>query len=114
MRVLLVEDDPLTSEWLSILLRANDFETKSASSVAAAIECINNWMPHMIITDVGLEGQDVSGLLDYLITNSLLPQIRIVGVSGYMLTDRDRQRFDAFLLKPVDPSHLLSVIRKII
>jgi DNA-binding response OmpR family regulator len=109
MRVLLVEDDPLTSEWLSILLRANDFETKSASSVAAAIECINNWMPHMIITDVGL-----AGLLDYLITNSLLSQIRIVGVSGYMLTDRDRQRFDAFLLKPVDPSHLLSVIRKII
>ncbi len=114
LRVLLVEDHSDTREVLATLLSASGYAVKTAGSVDAALRLSATEQFDVVVSDLGLP--DGTG---YDLMRQLRDEFGIKGValSGYgMEQDQQRSREAGFLdhvVKPVDASHLMAVIRRI-
>lgn len=113
MKILIVEDDLLTLESVSEFLRAQSLEVKTAPTIDRALECLSNWTPDLIITDVGLEDRDAFAMLDLLAQSDRTAKIPIIAVSGYILGNAQRRRFGGYLTKPINLQSLLQLVRKV-
>jgi two-component system, sensor histidine kinase len=112
-RVLVVDDEPDTTEILSVLLRILGHEARAVTRGRDALAAAREFDPDLIMLDIALP--DISG---YEVVRELKRQATrkrfIAAASGYG-SDRDRDRareagFDAHLLKPLDAKkirHLL-------
>src|SRR6185295_10343974 len=58
VRVLIVDDEADSREVLALLLERSEAETKSAASVAEALDILATWKPAILITDLAMPGQD--------------------------------------------------------
>lgn len=116
LRLLLVDDDPDTLEILQILLRGCGAEVQVASSAREALLKLAQWSPDLLLSDVGMPGED-----GYF----LLTQARELDASRGRWTPaialtafarpEDRVRllsagFQAHLAKPVEPADLIATI----
>jgi DNA-binding NarL/FixJ family response regulator len=64
IRVLLVEDDDFTRNVVREMLVASEIEVENVSSVAQAIESLDTFDPHVVVTDLDLgHGPDGADLL---------------------------------------------------
>jgi CheY-like chemotaxis protein len=113
MKILLLEDDLLTLEAVAMFLRSHNLEVKTATSINRAVQCLADWVPDLITTDVGLDDKDAFAFLDMLEKSVHTSQIPVIAVSGYMLGNIQRKRFKAYLTKPVQLPELLRLIMKI-
>ncbi len=113
MRVLLVEDDVLSSEWLSLFLQGKGLEVTTAFSVGEAMQQISSAVPDIVVTDIGMRGQDGFDLLDMLQSDRKTAGIPVVAVTGYDVEEERKGRFFAYLSKPLDANLLLSLIEKV-
>ena len=113
MKVLFVDDDLLTAEWVEIYLKSNNIETKMAASVPAAIECLREWLPDLIVSDLNFDGDHAFTLLDHLASNERTIHIPVVAMTGYALEHSETQRFHGYLHKPVEPEQLLKLINDV-
>jgi len=115
-RILLVEDDADTQELLKTLLRRHGAEVTAVSSSAAALEEIARMKPDVIISDIGMIGENGYELIRKV--RALAPEagghIPAIAVTAYAgAADRRRALLAGFqmhLAKPVDPADLLAVI----
>jgi CheY-like chemotaxis protein len=115
-RILLVEDDPDTQELLKTLLRRNGAEVIAVSSSAAALEEIARRKPDVIISDIGMTGENGYALIRKV--RALAPEagghIPAIALTAYAgAADRRRALlagFQTHLAKPVDPADLIAVI----
>jgi CheY-like chemotaxis protein len=57
-RVLVVDDEPDANESLSVLLSSLGAEVSVAASVAQALEILDRWLPDVIVSDIGMPGED--------------------------------------------------------
>ncbi len=55
-RVLVVEDEPVLRDTLSVLITMEGCETRSASDAASALALLQEWTPDLILLDFGLPG----------------------------------------------------------
>lgn len=114
LRVLLVEDHPHTRKVLAKLLAASHYVVKTASSVEAALQLADAERFDIVVSDLGLP--DGTG---YELMRQIRDRHGIKGIalSGYgMEEDQRRSREAGFLehvVKPVDVSHLASVIQRV-
>ncbi|PWT91294.1 MAG: hypothetical protein C5B54_05570 [Acidobacteria bacterium] len=111
MKVLLVEDDILSLEWMSIFLKSKNLELKTATSVKRAIEWLDDWRPDIIISDVELDGSSAFLLIDHLESDETIADIPVVAMSGFMLAPAQQRGFDGYLIKPIDPERLWKMIQ---
>jgi PAS domain S-box-containing protein len=114
-RILLVEDDPDTQELLKTLLRRNGAEVIAVSSSAAALEEIARRKPDVIISDIGMTGENGYALIRKVRAlapaGGHIPAIALTAYAG--AADRRRALlagFQTHLAKPVDPADLIAVI----
>ena len=115
-RILLVEDDPDTQELLKTLLRRHGAEVIAVSSSAAALEEIARRKPDVIISDIGMTGENGYALIRKV--RALAPEagghIPAIALTAYAgAADRRRALlagFQTHLAKPVDPADLIAVI----
>lgn len=115
-RILLVEDDADTQELLKTLLRRHGAEVTAVSSSAAALEEIARVKPDVIISDIGMTGENGYGFIRKV--RALDPEagghIPAIAVTAYAgAADRRRALLAGFqmhLAKPVDPADLIAVI----
>jgi len=115
-RILLVEDDADTQELLKTLLRRHGAEVIAVSSSAAALEEIARMKPDMIISDIGMTGENGYALIRKI--RALAPEaggrIPAIALTAYAgAADRRRALmagFQTHLAKPVDPADLIAVI----
>lgn len=116
-RVLVVDDERLIADTLTLILNSNGFEAHAAYSGEDAIELAGTLKPNFLVSDVIMGG--MSGIEVAIYFSNLLPQCKIVLISGNVLTTsllevagRQGYRFHV-LPKPVHPhvliSHLSSV-----
>ena len=112
MKVLFIDDDLMTAEWVSLFLSSNDIETKTADSLSTAKECLRGWIPDLIVSDLSLNGDNAFSLLDHLATDETTTRIPVIALTGYSLKDSDKGRFQGYLTKPVAPEELLNMIQK--
>jgi PAS domain S-box-containing protein len=115
-RILLVEDDPDTQELLKTVLRRHGAEVVAVNSSANALQEIARAKPDVIISDIGMTGENGYELIGKI--RSLEPEagghIPAIALTAYAGT-ADRRRallagFQTHLAKPVHPDDLLAVI----
>jgi PAS domain S-box-containing protein len=115
-RILVVEDNEDGRQTLILMLRLLGHEVLEAASGAAAVELAVRESLDLVLLDVGLpdlDGYEVARRL----RERLGARIRLVALTGYgQPTDRARSEeagFDEHLVKPMDPSKLGEVIRRL-
>jgi len=99
--VLVIDDDALSREVLTLLLDAAGYIVESADSGEAAISLLQSahTLPHAILTDLqmpGITGDDLAQRLRLRCGSTTT----ILAMSATALEDHSTRNFDGFLLKP--------------
>jgi CheY-like chemotaxis protein len=116
IRVLIVDDDREARESITALLLENHAEASSAGSVREALRHLAETPPHVVLTDLLMPDLDGFALLRMIRTIEELNAIRIPTIALTALAGEESQRrgldsgFDVYLMKPVAPAELLSIV----
>jgi signal transduction histidine kinase len=116
-RVLLVDDSPDTIQVLGWLLTAKGLQVREVTSVPQALEAVRAEPPDVIITDIGMPGQDGYDLLRLLRSDQRLGDIPVVAATGFVGSHEQEQMaeagFAATLSKPFDLAELLATLERL-
>lgn len=119
IHVLVVEDEPDARELVGELLESRGAEVELAASAAEAYESLDRHVPDVIVSDVGMPGED-----GYQFVRRLreLPAgaggaTPVVALTAYT-SAQDRRRcseagYDCHLSKPVDADELVRVLERL-
>jgi PAS domain S-box-containing protein len=58
VRVLVVDDEPDARELLRQILESTGAEVRDAASARQGMELLTSWSPHVIVSDIGMPGED--------------------------------------------------------
>ncbi len=116
-RVLIVEDNDDSRELLCQLLERNGFDCRSANTGTRALEELRTFAPDVAVLDVGLPEMDGFELARRIRRDPEHAHIILIAVTGYgRASDHEASRevgFDGHLVKPVNTTHLLSLLGSI-
>jgi CheY-like chemotaxis protein/nitrogen-specific signal transduction histidine kinase len=115
-RVLLVDDDSDTLEFLSAALMVAGAELRAVSSASAALDAMGGWRPDVIVSDIAMPQVDGYALIRAV--RAMAPEAggRTPAVALTALArPKDRTRalaagFQTHLPKPVDPGELVLAV----
>lgn len=116
IRILVVDDEQDARELLATVLSLAGSEVETAASVSAAFEVLARFRPHVLVSDVGMPGENGYALLRRL--RQLTPadggDLPAVAVTAYTRTEDRREAlaagFTAHLGKPVSPDELVKTV----
>jgi signal transduction histidine kinase/CheY-like chemotaxis protein len=115
LRILLVEDHDDTSRVLARLLRNAGHAVEQADTAASAFETFRNSTFDLIISDLGLPGENGTSLMRRL--RALQPSLPGICLSGYGMEEDLRAcreaGFAEHLTKPVDVQRLHAAITRV-
>jgi signal transduction histidine kinase/FixJ family two-component response regulator len=118
--LLLVEDDDDTREVVKEILEDAGALVVTASTARSALEVLDRALPDVLVSDLGLPGQDGFELMTSVRQSSAeaLRAIPAIALSAYT-ADRDAARaqevgYQRHLGKPVDPETLVRTIRDLL
>jgi PAS domain S-box-containing protein len=120
LRALVVEDDPDTRHFLTILLESHGVKVSGAASAKEALQVFSANRPDVLICDIGLPGEDGYALLRQVRAlgadkGGNTPALALTAYAGL----EDRQRvlaagFQMHVAKPMDPLLLTRAIEQIV
>ena len=117
-RILLVDDEPLTLQMLTDILRASGFETLTAHDGAEGLARARAERPDLLILDVmmpKLDGFKVARLLKSDRNYRHIPIIVLTARAGAADSELSRQAgADCHLMKPIDPEALLTHVKRLL
>lgn len=119
-RILVVDDDPDIVFAVSLLLRKEGYEVKSASSRPDGTKALQEFDPDLLILDVMMDAADdgIAMAQDLRRRGLRLPILMLTSVGRVtgMTFDRDDDLVpvDAFVEKPVRPEDLLAKVRELL
>ena len=116
--VLVVDDVVDVTDMIALFLKHAGYDVTIANSAAAALGLAANQQFDLVISDIGMPEMNGYELAEALRAHTDYRQTPLIAVTGYTEYD-DRGRslqagFDAHLTKPINPSHLLEVIRQLL
>ena len=123
VRVLIVDDEADARDMVALLLRGYGAEVMTAASAAEALQVVSEpearKRPEVLVTDIGLPGQDGYWLIEQL--RSLAPEaggrIPAIALTAFgRASDRIRALsagFQTHIPKPVEPAELTLVIARL-
>lgn len=110
-RLLMVDDDALSRELFSLLLREKGYAVEAVNSGEAALLHLQEQhaLPQVVLTDMQMPG--IAGAELALQLRSLYgTQMMLLAMSGSEPKRTDKQAFDGFLLKPFTVDQLAATI----
>lgn len=126
MRVLIVDDDPATVEFMHLAFKSAGDVVDTATSVEAAIRSATDHPPDVVLSDLtfrreheddGHVGSDGFHLLRTLRSRPETAHVGVLAVSGAdfpeVLRATENQGFDGFVAKPVDVASLISRVHQL-
>lgn len=116
--VLIVEDDPASLDIFETILRHGGYHVVTAQTVAEGVERAREVVPAVVVVDIGLPDGLGFGLLDELSDDPRTEHIPLIVCTVHVFEhDQVRARragADMFLKKPVEPSHLLESVNRLL
>jgi PAS domain S-box-containing protein len=115
LRILVVDDEPDSNEAVRTLLVSCGAEVRVASSAAQGLEELQRWTPDLIVSDIGMPGEDGYAFLAKVRARPReLGRIPAIALTAYATVD-DRVRifsvgYQVHIVKPVDPAELVAVV----
>jgi signal transduction histidine kinase len=114
--ILAVDDDPDTLELITHALEACEAQVLIAASTEQALDLLRHYMPHALISDIGMPLEDGYDLIRKV--RSLGLQIPAVALTAYA-SSGDRQRvidagFQVHLTKPVSSAELIAALQQVL
>lgn len=104
-RVLIIDDDHDNRESLRMLMEQRGNDVLAAASAEEGLRVAKDFMPQIVVCDVGLPGMDGLGAVQGLRTTLTGQDTRYIALTGYAQVEvRDRaldSGFDAVLFKPL-------------
>jgi PAS domain S-box-containing protein len=105
--ILFVEDDMLSAEMFRSYFESKGASTKLARRSKEALSILNDWIPDVLVSDLGLPDQDGFSLIKNLRSSSnlKLAMLPAIAVTGYGKDDGERAikaGFGLYLLKPIE------------
>ena len=114
IHALVVEDHADTLDLYGQILAAQGALVTGAPTPEGALDLCGTLTPHVIVTDLGFGAITKDGvwLLQQLRARKELARVPVIVTTGRGLQDSDREkwRFDALLLKPVEPPQLVDAV----
>ena len=120
IRLLLVEDNDDSREMLKVMFQQYAVDVTAVASAAEALEAIKQIKPDILISDVGLPGEDGYALIRKIRQlppeqGGLVPAIALTGYAS--LQDRARAfevGYQEHTAKPVDIDNLIELVKSLI
>ena len=115
IRVLAVDDEPDSREFLAFVLAEYGADVRAAASAAEAVEAAVDFVPDVLVSDIGMPDEDGYLLLARLRSGG--GKFRAIALTAYA-RDEDRSRalaagFDRHLTKPLSPEELVEAVAKL-
>jgi PAS domain S-box-containing protein len=119
LRVLVVDDEQDTLEIVSLLLRRYGATVRTSLSSGHALEVFNDWKPNVLISDVGMPGEDGYTFISKV--RSLPPEAGgetpALALTAYV-REEDRLRslaagYEMHVKKPVEPFTLAEAVARL-
>jgi CheY-like chemotaxis protein len=113
VQILLVDDDNDARKMVTAVLRAAGATVLPFDSAVTALEVIDERRPSIVITDIAMP--EIDG---YAFTRALRAKphgrnVKVVALSAFPAAMEERNSFDAYLAKPIDPFRLIDEIARI-
>lgn len=120
LTVLLVDDEDDVREALRLILQQNGMLVTTAASAPEAFELVERLQPDVLLSDIAMPGEDGLSLIRRV--RLLPPQggglVPAAALSAYAAAADRRNAllagYQQHIAKPVDPSHLLAVIARLV
>lgn len=120
VRVLLVEDESDTREFVQRVLEESSAEVVSAGSAAEALAVIDEARPDVLVSDVGMPGMDGYALVRELRSREAScneSPVPAVALTAFARSEDRERAFDAgfteHLTKPIDPATLVTAVARL-
>ncbi len=120
IRILIVDDDVDTLEFLVFLLKQDGAQVRAVGSAQEALDVFAQWQPEILLSDIGMPEVDGYKLLRQIramppLQGGQIPAIALTAYAG----ETDHQKvllagFHTHLTKPIDPAELAAVITALI
>jgi CheY-like chemotaxis protein len=115
-RMLIVDDNHDSARSMSTIQRLRGHETRTAFSGPDALIAAAEFIPEVVLLDIGLPGMDGNEVARRLRAMPALAGVFLIAMTGYG-TDDDRAAgkeagFDGYLVKPVDLEILRDWLRR--
>jgi two-component system response regulator GlrR len=111
--ILLVDDDEALLTLMSIRLRRHNFEVTTATSGKAALAKLHKQLPHVMVTDLQMDGMDGMGLYNQVKSRYPLLPVIMLTAHGTIpdAVSATKEGIFAFLTKPFDGDTLVNYIQ---
>ncbi len=116
LRVLVVDDEPDTCEVLEAVLREAGAEVRACQSAAEALAELDTWWPDVLLSDIGLPGEDGYSLIRRVRAQEARHgrAIAAVALTAYARAEDRRKAlsagFQMHVPKPIDGDDLIAVV----
>ncbi len=115
--VLVVDDEDLTRQMISMFLSLDGLETIEAENGIEALEQVARYHPDAIILDVMMPEMDGITVCEKLRANSGTAAIPVLMLSGRSQPDAVEEGLavgaDVYMKKPMDPQEMLVVLKEL-
>ncbi|HSE40637.1 MAG TPA: ATP-binding protein [Acidobacteriota bacterium] len=114
-KILLVEDDLLSSEMFRVALEREGLNFRAVSRSSEALSILEEWIPDIIVSDLGLPDEDGYSLIKKIRANSSaqLARVPAIALTGYGKEEGARAitaGFQLYQTKPIQPDALIAVL----
>jgi CheY-like chemotaxis protein len=119
VRVMVIDDEAETRDLLRVMLASHGAEVETYASGAEALAQIGEWQPNIIVSDIGMPGQDGYTFIKKVrALGNRATDIPAIALTAYARSD-DRLRalaagFQMHVPKPVEASELVMVIASLV
>jgi CheY-like chemotaxis protein len=117
LRLLLVEDAPFLRYAFGRLLRMHGFDVMEANDGREALDCVDEFRPQLVVTDLAMPVMDGVELIKRLRANPVTADLPVVAITADSSGQAEIKAREAgavdFVTKPIDLPTLLDRLRAI-
>jgi PAS domain S-box-containing protein len=120
VKVLVVEDNTDTRDFIALVLEQCGAEVTAVGSTKEAMECLKQCSPHVLVSDIGMPGEDGYSLIRQVraFEQQQGGKIPAVALTAYTRPE-DRMEalsagFQIHIPKPIEPPELVKVVSQLV